>query len=61
MCEGDGLITQAYAHGVVSNIRGSSMCHGDGATKNKSIIYKDGIGQGKGGLDQMQESAPKKI
>ena len=51
-CVDDGLITQAIVQGVVSNTRGCSVCHGDGATKNKSIVHMGGIGQGKGGLDQ---------
>ena len=48
-CEGDGLITQANAHGVT---RESSVCHNDGAMKNKSMMHKGFIGQGRGGLDQ---------
>ena len=37
---GDDLVTQANAHDVVSNTRGCSMCHDDGATKNKNVVHK---------------------
>ena len=28
------------------------MCHGDGATKDMSVVHKGGIGHDKEGLDQ---------
>ena len=54
-CEDDGLITQANAQGVVSNTRGSSVCHGDGVMMNMCVVHKGGIWQDKGGLDQWKD------
>lgn len=55
------MITQANAHSVVSNKRGSSVCHGDGAMKNKSMVYKGGIGQVRGGINQCKRVHQKSL
>ena len=45
----EGKIVRARAQstkyeGVVSNTRGSSMCHGDGAMKNVSVVHQRSLG-----------------
>lgn len=45
-----GMIIQANAQSVVSNIRGSPVCYVDSATKNMSLVHKGCIEQAKKGL-----------